>query len=80
MNKNKQEEIKASIQMCKLRLNTIKPHLSDEKPALNESFNKLLVEKAILRDKLLHKEPSFLSKIIKKVKQNKKELICDYFN
>ncbi len=80
MNKNKQEEIKESIRMCKLRLNTIKPHLSDEKPALNESFNKLLVEKAILRDKLLHKEPSFLSKIIKKVKQNKKELICDYFN
>ena len=80
MNKNKQEEIKESIRMCKLRLNTIKPHLSEEKPALNESFNKLLVEKAILRDKLLHKEPSFLSKIIKKVKQNKKELICDYFN
>ncbi len=80
MKRTKEEEIKESIRMCKLRLNTIKPHLSDDKPVLNESFNKLLIEKAILRDKLMHKEPSFLSKLIKKVKSNHKELICDYFN
>ncbi len=64
--------------MCKLRLETIKPHLTEEKYMLNESFNKLLIEKAILRDKLMHKEPSFLAKLIKKT-SNKKELICDYF-
>lgn len=80
MNRKQKEEIKNSIRMCKLRLQTIQPHLTDEKPVLNESFNKLLIEKAILRDKLMHKEPSFLSKLAKKIKtNNKKELICDYF-
>ena len=80
MNKRQQDEIKSSIRMCKLRLQTIQPHLTDEKLALNESFNRLLIEKAVLRDKLLHKEPSFLSRLARKVRTyNKKELICDYF-
>ena len=78
MNRKQKEQIKNSIRMCKLRLETIKPHLTDEKYMLNESFNKLLIEKAILRDKLLHKEPSFIAKLIKRT-TNKKELICDYF-
>lgn len=80
MNKRQQDEIKSSIRMCKLRLQTIQPHLTDEKITLNESFNRLLIEKAVLRDKLMHKEPSFLSKLARKVRTyNKKELICDYF-
>ena len=79
MNRKQIKEIKNTIQMCKMRLTTIKPHLTEEKTALNESFNKLLIEKAILRDKLLHKSPSFLSKLVKKFNSGKKELICDYF-
>ena len=79
MNRKKTEEIKESIKTCKMRLLTIKPNLSDEKTALNETFNKLLIEKAVLRDKLMHKDSSFLSKIMKKIKSSKKELICDYF-
>lgn len=80
MNKKNIEEIKNSIEMCKMRLRTIKPHLTEEKTALNESFNRLLIEKAILRDKLQYKHPCFLTKILKKIKPAKKELICDYFN
>lgn len=80
MNRKKAQEIKDAIQSCKMKLLTIKPHLTDEKTALNESFNKLLIEKAILRDKLMKKDVSFLNKLIKKVKPAKKELICDYFN
>lgn len=79
MNTKQKEEIRNSIRMCRLRLETIKPHLTDEKHALNESFNKLLIEKAILRDKLMHKEPSFFKKVMKKINCGKKELICDYF-
>ena len=79
MNKKQIEDIKDSINMCKMRLKTIQPHLTPEKIALNESFNKLLIEKAILRDKLMHKSPSFLSQLAKKVAPRKKELICDYF-
>ncbi|MBQ9245242.1 hypothetical protein IJ182_03135 [bacterium] len=79
MNRKQKENIKNSIRMCKLRLQTIKPHLTEEKYALNESFNKLLIEKAILRDKLMRKEPSFVEKITRKFRSNKHELICDYF-
>ena len=79
MNKKQAEEIKESIQMCKMRLKTIQPHLTDEKTALNESFNKLLIQKAVLRDKLLNKKISFLNKLIKKVKPQRRELICDFF-
>lgn len=79
MNKKQMEDIKDSINMCKMRLKTIQPHLTPEKTALNESFNKLLIEKAILRDRLMHKSPSLFQNLIKKVKPRKKELICDYF-
>ncbi len=79
MNRKQAEEIKESIQMCKMRLKTIQPHLTAEKTALNESFNKLLIQKAILRDKLLNKKISFLDKLVKKVKSQKRELICDFF-
>lgn len=80
MRKQEAENIKQSIEMCKMRLKTIQPHLTEGKTALNESFNKLLIEKAVLRDKLLYKNPSFLCKMIKKLKPSKKNLICDYFN
>lgn len=79
MKKSEKDKIRNSIRMCKLRLETIKPHLTEEKQALNESFNKLLIEKAILRDKLLKKELSLFGKILKKINSGKKELICDYF-
>ena len=79
MNKREAENIQYSINMCKMRLKTIQPHLTPEKTALNESFNKLLIEKAILRDRLMHKSPSLFKNLIKKVTSHKKELICDYF-
>lgn len=79
MNKKQVEDIKESINMCKMRLKTIQPHLSPEKIALNESFNRLLIEKAILRDKLMHEKTSLFANLIKKVRPRKKELICDYF-
>ena len=79
MNKKQIEDIQDSINMCKMRLKTIQPHLTPEKTALNESFNKLLIEKAILRDRLMQKNKSIFSSLLKKVKPQKKELICDYF-
>ena len=79
MNKKQIEDIQDSINMCKMRLKTIQPHLTPEKTALNESFNKLLIEKAILRDRLMHKSPYLFKNLIKKVTSHKKELICDYF-
>lgn len=80
MNAKQKEEIKNSIQICKMRLKTIQPHLTDDKISLNETFNKILIEKAILRDKLMRKEMPFFSRLAQKVRASgKKELICDYF-
>ena len=39
MNKRQTEDIKDSINMCKMRLKTILPHLTPEKTVLNETFN-----------------------------------------
>lgn len=81
MLQNNKEEIQNSINICKAKLKTILPHLTDEKPCLNITFNKLLIEKAILKDKLKHKNKlSFLSKLARKVSSPEKKLICDYFN
>ena len=79
MNKRQTEDIKDSINMCKMRLKTILPHLTPEKTVLNETFNKLLIEKAVLRDKLTHKSTSVFKKMLKRTGLVKRELICDYF-
>ncbi len=79
MNKKQVKDIKDSIRICNMKLNTILPHLTDDKKILNENYNQILIEKAVLRDKLMYKSPSFIEKILKKVNGRKKELICDYF-
>lgn len=79
MNKREIENIKNNIRKCKMRLQTIQPHLTPEKITLNETFNKLLIEKAVLRDKLLHKPPTFFKKLVRKLNCGQRELICDYF-
>ena len=50
------------------------------------SYNKILptkvyvlVEKAVLREKVLHKEPTLMQKLTRKFAPKKKKLICDYF-
>jgi len=80
MNKKKADKIKSALNICEMKLRTILPHLSDNKPSLNENFNKLLIEKAILLDELKRKEIPFFVKLIKKLTPNpRRELICDYF-
>ncbi len=79
MNKKQSQELKNSIRICQMKLETIRPHLKGEKPILNESYNQILIKKAIMRDKIYKKEQSFFVKLIKKLTNQKKELICDYF-
>ena len=80
MYKKEVNDIKNSISMCQMRLQAIMPYLGDNKPLLNENFNKLLIEKAILRDKLIKKKTPLFVKLAEKIiPNNKKELICDYF-
>lgn len=80
MKKKETDEIKNSINMCKMKLRTILPYLGDNKPALNKKFNQILIEKAVLRDRLIHKETPFFVKLAKKINHNgRQKLICDYF-
>lgn len=79
MNKKQIKDIKDSIRLCNIKLSTILPHLTEDKKILNKNYNQILIEKAVLRDKLMCKQPSFIEKIFKKINGNKKELICDYF-
>ncbi len=79
MNRKQAQELKNSIRICKMKLETIRPHLKGEKPLLNESYNQILIQKAVMRDKFQHKEISFFTKLMKKISNPKKECICDYF-
>lgn len=80
MKRKDSKEIRESINRCMMKLRTIQPHLTPEKVTLNESFNRLLIEKAVLKDKLEPKNPTFFNKLFKKLTANRRELICDYFN
>lgn len=78
MKKNDIDNIKESIMMCKIRLRNLQPYIKNSEK-ISQSYNKVLVEKAILRDKVLHKEPTFLQKLARKIAPKKQKLICDYF-
>ncbi len=80
MTKKETIELKNSINMCNIKLRAIMPYLKDNKPAINRSFNQILIEKAVLRDKLKNKETPLFIKLARKINANKKDkLICDYF-
>ena len=80
MGKRETEEIRKSMNNCSMRLRAMVNLLGENKPRLNQKFNQILIEKAILREKLIQSETSVFLKLAKKLipKQNK-ELICDYF-
>lgn len=81
MKKKEAAELKSSIEECKVKLRAIIPYLGDNKPILNEKFNKILIEKAVLRQELIQKRKPFFAKLAEKIIQKPdKELICDYFN
>lgn len=83
MNKKETDKLRQSLNMYKVKIQNIIPYLGENKPVLNQTFNQLLIEKAVLRDKLLKQDPPFFIKLAEKLKLNsfhsKKTLICDYF-
>ena len=78
MKKEDLNTIKESIMMCKIRLRNMQPYIKTSEK-ISQTYNKVLVEKAILREKVLHKEPTFMQKLTRKFTPRKKKLICDYF-
>ena len=78
MKKEDLNNIKESIMMCKIRLRNMQPYIKTSEK-ISQSYNKVLIEKAVLREKALHKEPTLMEKLVRKVAPRKKKLICDYF-
>lgn len=79
MKQNEIDNIKHAMMLCQMRLKNLQPHL-EHSSNLSEIYNRVLVEKAILRNELTQEKPSFFEKIINKLVVRKKKRICDYFS
>ena len=78
MKKEDLDTIKESIMMCKIRLRNMQPYIKTSEK-ISQTYNKVLIEKAVLREKALYKEPTLMQKLARKLAPKKKKLICDYF-
>lgn len=72
------KEIILSIKEKELQLTKLKPHV-DKSSVCSELYNKVVLEKAILKKELEDSSKSNLIETIKNLIPRKKTLICDYF-
>ncbi len=79
MKQNEIDNIKHSMVFCQMRLKNLKPHI-ESSTSLNEIYNKVLIEKAVLREKLKQENTSVFEKLLNKFFRKKNKKICDYFN
>lgn len=79
MKQNEIDKIKQSIMLCQMRMKNLRPHI-DESSNLSEIYNKALIEKAVLKNKLKNENRSIWQAILAKFSVKKTKKICDYFN
>lgn len=83
MNKNENKKrLKQSMAMLKIKIENLKPHIETSE-RINSLYNKLLIEKAILKkehDDFDKKQLGIFQKISNFVRSKNKKLISDYFN
>lgn len=78
MKKHEVKDLKKSIQEKELQLSKLRVHV-DKSTVCSDLYNKVVLEKAILKKELQDVDnDNFLSKV-KKFIPRKKTLICDYF-
>lgn len=78
MTNDKASRLRQTILMCNTELTKLKPKL-EESEELNEKYNKVLIKKAICRQKLKAMNKPLLSKIFGLFRNKNEKLICDYF-
>lgn len=79
MNKEKKmQTLKSSIGEKEVQLEKLELHI-DKSTVCSDLYNKVVLEKAILKKELKDLENGSLIKIIKTLLPHKKVLICDYF-
>ncbi len=77
-NENK-KRLKQTMAILKIKIEKLKPHI-DESERLNSMYNKMLIEKAILKNEIDKTSPTFFQKFTKMFRPRNKKLISDYFH
>ncbi len=78
MKQNEIDNIRHAMLCCQMRLKNLKPHIENS-ANLSEIYNRVLIEKAVLRDDLIVQKVSFLNKLFKRFFVKSEKRICDYF-
>lgn len=81
-NKEKEKRLKQTMAMLKVKIENLKPHV-ESSDRLNSMYNKLLIEKAIIKNELdnsKRKKNGLIEKISKLIRPKDKKLISDYFH
>ena len=80
--KENKQRLKQTMAMLKIKIENLKPHIETSE-RLNGMYNKLLIEKAIIKNELdnLNKaKPSLIERFTKLIRPKNKALISDYFH
>ncbi len=76
---NKESNLKFALSKCQRQINELKKNI-DNSEIVNTLYNKLLIEKAIIKNKLYKEQPkNFFINFIKNLKNKKSKTISDYF-
>lgn len=76
---NKESNLKFALSRCQRQINELKKNI-DNSEIVNTLYNKLLIEKAIIKNKLHKEQPkNFFINFIKNLKNKKSKTISDYF-
>jgi len=80
--KEKEKRLKQTMAMLKIKIENLKPHV-ESSDRINSMYNKMLIEKAIIKNELDNvgkKKTGLAAKIAKLIRPKDKKLISDYFH
>lgn len=80
--KEKQKRLKQTMALLKIKIENLKPHV-ESSDRINSMYNKMLIEKAIIKneiDNMGRKKTRLIDKIFKFIRPKDKKLISDYFH
>lgn len=72
------EKLKSSIREKEIQLSKLKEHI-DKSEVCSDLYNKMLIEKAVLKKQLEELQNKSLVNRIKHLLPKREKLICDYF-
>ena len=79
--KETKKRLKQTMALLKIKIENLKPH-TENSERMNNMYNKMLIEKAIVKnelDEMGKSKPSLIEKLANMIKSKNKKLISDYF-